>query len=222
MLVKEVVALIKKDLVLEWRQRYALNGMLLYVGSTIFICYLSFNLNLGQLNIVTWNVLFWIIILFTAVNAIAKSFMQESPSRQLYYYTLVNPQSIIIAKIIYNTILMLMLTIIGYLAYSLVLGNEVKDHLYFIIAILLGAMGFSTTLTMVSSIAAKAGNSSTLMPILGFPVILPILLMVIKVAKNAIDGLDRDVSFDEIITLIAINLIVGTVSFLLFPYIWRS
>lgn len=222
MLIKEIQTLLKKEFILEWRQRYALNGILLYVGSTIFVCYLSFNLNMSQLNVITWNALFWIIMLFSATNAIAKSFLQERENRQLYYYTLVSPQSIIIAKTIYNVLLMLGLSFLAYFVYSLVLGNQVQDQLLFVVGILLGAVGFSTSLTVVSSIAAKASNNSTLMAILGFPVIIPIILLVLKISKNAIDGLARNASYSEIITLLAINVIVATVSFLLFPYIWRS
>ncbi len=218
----QVLNLLKKEFILEWRQRYALNGILLYVGSTIFVCYLSFNLNASQLNIITWNALFWIIMLFSATNAIAKSFIQESENRQLYYYTLVSPQSIIIAKTLYNCVLMLGLSTLAYLVYSVVLGNQVEDQTLFFVGIILGAVGFANSLTMVSSIAAKAGNNSTLMAILGFPVLIPIILLVIKISKNAIDGLARTTSMDEIITLLAINIIVATVSFLLFPYIWRS
>ena len=222
MLLREVKILLKKEFILEWRQRYALNGMLLYVGSTVFVCYMSFNLNMSQLNAITWNALFWIIMLFNAINAIAKSFMQEREQRQLYYYTLVSPQGIIVAKTIYNIFLMLVLTTLAYLVYSLVLGNEVQDQLMFAMGMFLGALGFSASLTMISSIAAKASNNSTLMAILGFPVILPIILMVIKISKNAIDGIARSESYDEIVTLLAINVIVGAVSYLLFPYIWRS
>lgn len=222
MLIKEIHILLKKEIILEWRQRYAFNGMLLYVASTILVCYLSFNLKMAQLNPITWNALFWIIMLFTAVNAIAKSFVQENSGRLLYYYSVVSAQGVILSKIIYNTALMLMLTGLGYLFYSTVLGNPVGDHGLFLMNLLLASVGFSTTLTMVSGIAAKAGNNTMLMAILSFPVIIPILLLTIKISKNAIDGLDRSVSNQDIITLLAINVLVATLSFILFPYLWRS
>jgi heme exporter protein B len=221
-LLKEVLYLVQKDIVLEWRQKYAFNGMLLYVGSTVFIVYLSFSLRGNVLSVPLWNALFWIILLFTSVNAIAKSFVQESRGRLLYYYSLVSPQGIILAKIIYNAALMLALALIGYLFYAIVLGNPVQDPLMFLLTIVLGALGFATTLTMISGIASKAANSSTLMAVLGFPVIVPMLLMLMRMSKNAIDGLDRGESLDELMTLIAINIIVVTVSYLLFPYLWRN
>ncbi len=86
----------------------------------------------------------------------------------------------------------------------------------------MGACGFSVTLTMISGIASKASNSSTLMAVLGFPVMVPMLLMIIKISKNAIDGLAVNVSYDEVLVLLAINIIVGTVSYILFPFLWRS
>jgi heme exporter protein B len=219
---KQVLVLISKEVTLEWRQKYALNGILLYVVSAVFITYLSVGAQQGTLAVPTWNALYWIIILFSAVNAVAKSFMQEHQGRQLYYYMIASPEAIILSKIIYNTLLTLILALLGYAVFSLILGNPVQDQGMFILNLILGAIGFSACLTMVSGIASKAGNNATLMAILSFPVIIPILLMAISISKNAIDGLDRGVSVDKLFTLLAINAIVGAVSYILFPYLWRS
>ena len=221
-LVSEIRALLSKEFILEWRQRYAINGLLLYVVSTVFVCYLSFNLAGGTLNVVTWNTIFWIIILFSAINGISKGFMQEREGRYYFYYTIASPEAIILSKIIYNALLMLGIALIGFLFYAFVMGNPVQDMPLFLGNIVLGAIGFSSTLTMISGIASKAKNSSTLMAVLGFPVIMPMILMLIKVSKNAIDGLQRSASYEEIITIGGINLIVLAVSYILFPYLWRS
>ena len=219
---REIKLLLRKEIILEWRQRYALNGILLYVVGAVFICYLSFNLQRGALNVPTWNALFWIIMLFAAVNAVAKSFIQEHRGRLIYYYTIASPQGIIVAKIIYNTLLLLLLAGVCFFFYSLVMGNDVQNGWLFGINLLLGASGLSITLTTVSGIAAKANHNSSLMAILGFPIIIPVLLIVIKISKNAIDGLDPTVSYDEVLVLLAINVIVLTFSYLLFPYLWRT
>ncbi|HEX8348387.1 MAG TPA: heme exporter protein CcmB [Hymenobacter sp.] len=222
MLLREIWYLIQKDFRLEWRQRSALNGMLLYVGSTVFVCYLSFSLRGGELPVPAWNALFWIILLFTAVNAAAKGFLQESRGRLLYYYTLVRPQAVILAKIGYNALLLLGLSLVGLAVYALVLGNPVQNAALFVGNVMLGALGFATTLTLVSGIAAKATNSSTLMAVLGFPVMIPMLLLLIKVSKNALDGLEFEASRSSLLTLVALNLIVTAISYLLFPFLWRS
>lgn len=222
MVLSEIRTLLWKEFLLEWRQKYAINGMLLYLASTILVCYMSFNLKPNQLNALTWNALFWIILLFTAVNAVAKSFLQERYGRMFYYYSLVSPQSVILSKTIYNLVLMLILALLGYAVYATVLGNPVQDKLYFLISIVLGAIGFSIIFTMISAIASKAQNSNMLMAVLGFPIIIPVMVMVLKISKSAIDGLDRSLSTDEVFVLLAINIMIATVAYILFPYLWRS
>lgn len=217
-----VITLLKKDLLLEWRQRYAFNGILLYIASTVFVCYLSIGIKTSKLSPLTWNAILWIVLLFASVNAVAKSFLQEKPGRMLYYYTLASPQAIILSKILYNTGLLMMLSAIAYLFYSIVLGNPLQDEFLFFINVLLGAIGFSTTFTMISAIASKADNSSTLMTILGFPVIIPMLLVLMKVSKNAIDGLALSVSYDALIILVAFNVMMVALAYILFPFLWKS
>lgn len=218
-LFKEIKHLIRKEILLEFRMKYALNGILLYVVSTVFVCYLSFH------NIVhpaTWNSLFWIIMLFASINAVAKSFIQESTKRQLYLYTLASPQAIILSKIIYNVVLMMLLSIICFVFYSLFIGNIVQDIPMFIIALLLGSCGFSSILTLMSAIASKTNNNLALMAILSFPVQIPLLMILIKLSKSAIDGLEHSVSYQYIILLLLMNVIVVALSYILFPYLWRD
>lgn len=215
----QIKQLIKKEILLEWRSKYALNGVLLYVVSTVFVCFLSF----VSIEKLTWNALFWIIMLFASINAVAKSFLQESKGRHLYIYTLVSPTALIIAKTIYNSLLMIVLTLIALLFYSLVFDFPAEaDLLMYLVATVLGSLSFATIFTMVSAIASKAGNGGMLMAILSFPIIIPVLIVLIKLAKNAIDGLDRSVSFDDIGMLVLINVMVMSASLILFPYLWRD
>ena len=218
--------LFKKEILLEWRSKYAFNGVLLYVVSTVFICYISFNLNPGfsgsKSYAIVWNVLFWIIMLFASVNAIAKSFMQESKSRLLYYYSIASPQAIILSKTLYNILLMALLSMLALLVYMLFFTNTIGDPLFYFLTVLLGSISFSTVFTMISGIASKAGNNGTLMAILSFPVIIPIILILIRLSKAAMDGLQRSISYGDIGVLVAINVIVITTSLILFPFLWRD
>ncbi|MBE7175029.1 MAG: heme exporter protein CcmB [Mucilaginibacter polytrichastri] len=220
LILKEALYLFRKDLHLEWRSRYAFYGVLIYVVASVYITYLSFNQH--QPPALVWNVIFWIIILFAAINAIARSFTQEGRGRQLYYYTIASAQAVILAKIIYNGVLMLVLSSVAWIVYRLFFGSPVQDELMYAIAVFLGSISFSTVFTLISSIASKANNSGTLMAILSFPLIVPVLLLLIKLSKNALDGLDRSVSGDEILVLGSLSVMITAVSFLLFPYLWRD
>lgn len=211
--------LIRKEFMLEWKQRYALSGLLLYVVTTIFVCYLCFK---KVVDVPSWNALFWIILLFASVNAVAKSFMQESRHRNLYYYTLAAPQVVIGAKLVYNTLLLFTLALIHLLVYGLLIGNPVQDLPLFMVALMLGVFGLASVMTLISAIASKAGANSTLMAILGFPVLMPLLLTSIRLSKNAVDGLTVASNQQFIIVLIALNIAISALAIILFPYLWRE
>jgi len=218
--------LFKKEVLLEWRSKYAFNGVLLYVVSTVFVCYISFSLTPGfsgsQGYKVVWNVLYWIIILFASVNAIAKSFIQENKGRLLYYYSIASPQAIILSKTIYNILLMSLLSVLALIVYLLFFPNTVGDPSFYFLSVLMGSISFSTVFTMISAIASKAGNNGTLMAILSFPVIIPVILLLIRISKSAMDGTARSLNYGNIGVLCAINVIVIATSLLLFPYLWRD
>jgi len=112
-LVKDISNLLVREFVLELRQAYAINSILLYLGSVVFICYLSMGLGAFVPGPVVWNALFWIVLLFVSVNGVAKSFMLEGRGRQLYYYVLASPLAIILSKMVYNSLLTIVLAFAG-------------------------------------------------------------------------------------------------------------
>jgi heme exporter protein B len=213
----EITFLFKKEMMLEWRQKYALGGILLYVTSTVFVVFLSFVKVVPDV----WNALFWIISLFASVNAVAKSFVQENTARQLYYYQLANPTAVILSKIFYNIFMLLIINLLTFAVLGLMVGNPVLDTPQYLLAILLGSVGFSITFTFISAIAGKANNSATLMAILSFPVVLPILITLIRLSKNAIAA-KASTWASDIQTLGAIDAILIALCFILFPYLWRD
>ena len=91
---------------------------------------------------------------------------------------------LLLAKIVYNTLLLLVLSGLLSVTYSVVAGNPVKDTRLFVLVLVLGSLGFSIAFTFIASIAAKANNSATLMAILSFPVILPILLTLMRLSRS--------------------------------------
>ena len=207
-----------KDIVLELRQKYALNGIILYVFSTLFIIQISFN----HVKPDAWITLFWIVILFASVNAGAKSFVQEGRGRLLYYYTISSPENIIFSKFLYNCVLLTILALLSLGGFILFFGNIIGNMTYFLVVLLLGSTGFAATFTMISGIASKAKGSATLMTILSFPVVLPQLLLLIRLSRKAVEGFTMDVGRKDLMALAAINIILIVVSYMLFPYLWRE
>jgi heme exporter protein B len=217
-----LLALLSKEFTLEFRRKSVIAGLLLYLSSTVFICYITFSLKQNEITPIVWSALFWVTVLFTAINSVAKSFIGEKKGKDIYLYTLVSPEAIIMSKMIYNALLCLVLSLTSFLLFAVFLDNPIEDWMLFVLTLLLTSFAFSATLTILSGIASRAGNSNILMAVLSFPVVISILMIAVKVTKNCIDGLDRSISQPDIITLIGINCLVAASSYLLCPYIWRT
>jgi heme exporter protein B len=221
-MLREIVYLFQKDLLLEMRQKHAIGGVLLYVLSTIFVAYLSFR---QIIDINTWNALFWIILLFTAFNATANSFHQTKDGQALYWYTLASPRGVILAKMLYNIALMLVLGLLSLFFFVLFIGGELLwqgDVASFVISVVLGSAGIASVLTMIAAIASKTNNALGIMAILGMPVVLPLILTVIRLSRNALMGIPVMDNWKNLLFLVMINAISIALSYVLFPYLWRD
>ncbi|HEY0740038.1 MAG TPA: heme exporter protein CcmB [Chryseosolibacter sp.] len=221
-MLQAVKILFIKEFKLELRRKSVISGIGLYLVSLIFICYITFNLRNASISEATWSALFWLVMLFCVINSAAKSFISESKGISIYYYTIASPQAIIVSKILYNTVLCFALSFAGYVLFELFIDNRVEDQITFMLTLCLTSVGFASSLSLISGIAAKASNSNILMAVLSFPLMISILLMAIRITKNVLDGLDPSVSHDELFNLVAINCILSGLAYLLFPYIWRS
>ena len=217
-LLRSVGLLIRKELILEWRQRYAISGILLFVLATVFVVFFAAVDPRREV----WNALFWIIVLFASINAVVKSFVQESGHRQLYYYSLLDPVAVLLSKIIYNTLLLFVISLLAWAAFAFISENPVKETGQFVVLLFLGALGLSVTLTFTSAIAAKADNTATLLAILGLPLILPVLLSLVKLSANALRLITDTGYLTDIYMLIAIDLVLLGMGLLLFPFLWRD
>lgn len=215
---KHIITLIKKDLLLEIRQQYTFYGVLLYVASTIFVVYLS----MGEPEEGVWNALFWVIQLFVCVNAVAKSFLQDSKGRMLYYYSIAGARDFIISKLVFNGLLMMAMTLLSLFVFTMLLGNPLVNVLQFIGISLLGGLGLSLIFTFLAAIAAKAQQQAALMAIMGFPIIIPQLLLLGKIAKTAFSSVVQAGLSQMVLLLVGLDLLIVMLAIILFPFLWKD
>ncbi len=216
--VQRVVELVKKDLIVDWRQQNPITGILLYLASTIFATYMAFK---GFVSVEVWNALFWIILLFTAINGISKSFIQEE-RRSHYYFFLCKPFEIILAKLIYSFTYLVAIAIISLIIYTTLLGNPITNFGLFLINLILGCIGLSATFTMVSSIAFRSSNRSIMMAVLGFPVVIPVLILAISNSYKILDSYVFTQIQGNLTALFSVDVIIIALTFVLFPFTWKS
>ena len=215
----QIFTLLKKDFLLELRQQHTFFGILLYVASTIFVLYLA----MGQPESAVYNGIFWMIQLFVCVNAVAKSFLQESKGRMLYFFSITSPVNFIIAKLIYNTAVMLLMVLLSLLLFRILLGSPLDNYLKFVGIACLGGVSLSFVFTLMAAIAAKAQQNAAIMAILGFPLIIPQLLLLIRLSRSAFGEVFRQGALLQIsLLLIGLDILVIVLAIVLFPFLWKD
>jgi heme exporter protein B len=215
--IKHISTLIKKDLLLEIRQQYSFYGILLYIIATIFVLYMT----IQEPEPKVWNGLFWVIQLFICINAVAKSFLQETRGRMLYFYSIVNPRDFVLAKLVFNSILMLLMSFLSIILFSLFLGNPIQKVPQFIGLVLLGGWSLSLVFTFLSAIAAKAQQNAAIMAILGFPIIIPQLMLLMSLANTVFTD-KTGIAASTLLLIVMLDILVVMLAVILFPFLWRD
>lgn len=216
--IRQVRALIWKEVRMEFRQLHALNGILIQMLATVFVTFLSVKV----LDPITWNAVFWIILLFTVIHAVARSFIQERNGTMLYYHQLVDPRALMASKLVYNALLSLLLALLTLLVYSVLLGSLVQSWPAYLLIVLCFSLGIGAVFTMISAISAKAANSHLLMPVLSIPLIIPLILVAVHGAKLASDGIVLRGYWNDVIVLFLLDLLILVLAMVLYPFLWKE
>ncbi len=212
-----ITTLFKKDILLEVRQQYSFYGILLYIGATVLVLQMAIN----EPEPKVWNGLFWVIQLFICINAVAKSFLQESRGRMLYFYSISSPADFVLAKLLFNTLLMLIMSLLSLGLFSLFLGSPVIKVGSFVGLVLLGGWSLSLVFTFLAAIAARAQQNAAIMAVLGFPLIIPQLLLLMKLSNAAFNPL-LTIPYTTILLLVALDVMVIMLAVILFPFLWKD
>lgn len=216
---RQIYELLRWELKLEWRDKYALGSIFLYVVTTVVIVYLAVG---NGLEGPVFNALYWVVVFFGATVAAGRSFLREGGRRHYYYYTIASPLALLMSKLLFNTLVIWLIAAVTFALLNLFAPADVIVHpLPLWLAVLFGGVGLSAILTFVSAIAARAGGSGTLMAILSFPLVVPLLKLLLDAGLYAIDAGTNDVWQPVLLTL-AVDLIALAVGIVLFPFVWRD
>ena len=220
-MLKNIFTILYKDYRIELSQSHLFFSVVLYLLSSIYIIYIAFQ-PLGVSNVETWVSIFWVIILFAAITVVSKSFFQESYKRNYYYYYLFTPDELIFSKLIYNFIFLFFVSIFSFIFFSFFIGNIIQSPIFFVTLLLLGSLSISNCLTLVSAIGYQVKNNSIIISVLSFPVIIPILLILIKISKLSSTEFSFNLIQDDIYLLILLNIIMISITKILFNFLWRN
>ncbi len=218
---KSVLTIVKKDLRIEFRTKHTINSMLLFAGITLLVfsyvvgIYVKCVPDIGP-------AILWLILIFTGMIGLSRAFVREKELGTLEGLKLspVSPEEILTGKIIYNFILMLIVTVIVFPLFIVFLNFPIKGSVALALLILtLGNLGFVIVGSAISVIVMNARARELLLPVILFPVLFPIILAsVMALNKVLVDGAGFIDITGEVKIITAYTGIMLVISLLTFEY----
>lgn len=214
-------AVFTKDLYSELRTRYALNALIMFVVVTLSIILFS---TAGETVSPSLSAgILWIIIFFSAMSGLSRSFVSEEERGTTMTLQWVKPTSVLLGKLAFNAVLIYILNALIILAYLLTMPSfTVQAPWIFLLTIVLGSFGLASASTFIAAIISKANSKGTLYPVLSFPILLPLLMSVIDATRLSVEGAPVASAVDDLKIMISYAVVVTTISIILFDFVWRD
>ncbi len=220
--VSSALTVFLKDFKSEIRTRYALNALLMFVVTTISIILFALGNETASTDVLAG--ILWVIIFFSSMAGLSRTFVSEEERGTVMTLQLIaTPLTIFVGKFLFNLVLLVMLNLVSVVLYSIVINNFIiNSYAIFLPTIVLGTIGLAAASTIIAAIISKAGSKATLYPVLSFPILLPLVITLINATKLAVNGAPFMDAISEFQVLVAYCIVILTVSYLLFEFIWRE
>ena len=220
-LVSKTLAVFAKDVRLELRTRYALNAILMFAVTTLAA--VSFSVGQSGLPPKLLAALFWIVMLFSAMSGLAQAFIREEEAgTALTLRLMADPDPVYIGKLLFNFSLLTVMAALITPIFFIFTDAPASGIATFILVLALGVIGVCSATTLVAAIIAKASVKGALFAVLSFPILMPLLLVLVSATEKVLDGGAIGDIATEIQFLVAYGVVMVTGSVLLFKFVWQE
>jgi heme exporter protein B len=216
-------AVLEKDARLELRSRFALNLTLAFGGGTTILVWFALGREVPTPGVVA--ALLWLVLLFGASVGLGRAFVYEAEGGTLLLMRLHAPPGALYAgKLAFNLTLVALLSAATTPLFLLVLGQEVANAGLLAGTLALGAVGLAGAATLLAAMLARADQrGAALLPVLLFPLLVPVLLPGVRLTRGALSGAFLwSTAQGDLTTLALFAATVITASALLFEYVWTD
>lgn len=216
---KSVWAIVWKDLAAELRSRELMTAMLMFAVLVILIFNFALDLNPKIQKEVTPGIL-WVTFAFAGTLGLNRSMAVEKDRGCLDGLLLapVDRNAIYFGKMIGNLIFMFIVEAIVIPLYSVLYNMNLFDP-GLLLTIFLGSVGYTVVGTLLSSMAVHTRTRDVLLPILLFPVVLPVLITAVHASGAFLTGQEFKYISNSIYTLIAYDVIFLAISYMVFDFV---
>lgn len=206
----------------EFKTRFALLSLSMFVVVTMFIMVFA---TMGEtLSTGTLAGILWIIVFFTAMAGMGRSFVAEEERGTGLLLRLLAPSDVVFAgKLLFNVLMLVTLTAATATLYVLLMNIVVKSFWLFALTLLTGSAGLASSSTIVAAIISRARGKGTLYAVLSFPILVPLVILVVDATRMAFDGLPlAGEGLNDVLLMAAYTGVVIGVSTIVFDIVWKD
>lgn len=215
-------AVFEKDFRLELRSRYAINTLLMFVLASMPL--IMFAMGKETVGMREQSALLWLLILFAGATGLGRSFVSEEERGTVLLLQLnTRPSMVYAGKLLFNFLLILSVNLVALVAFVVFLKLSVSVYSLLMATLVLGALGLAGATTLLAAIIARSANQGAVLPVLLFPLLLPLVVSVVHATQCALqEQLGWNAALNDVFVLIGFAGVTITTSVLLFDYVWND
>jgi heme exporter protein B len=217
--VRKVLAIVRKDIAAEIRTKEMISAMFVFSLLIIFIFNFAFDLRANNLQALAPGVL-WVSITFAGMLGLNRSFILERDRGVLDGLLLapVDRSAIYFGKMLGN-VLFISIVEIFILPFFVVLFNQPVETIPLMVGVvILGTIGLSGVGTLFSAMAVHTRAREIMLPIMLFPVIVPVMLAAVRLTAAILDQTPFEDVSHWLALMVAFDVIFIAASFILFEF----
>jgi heme exporter protein B len=216
---KAMMAVVWKDLTAEIRSREVFSAMLVFALLVVLIFNFALDLEAGTRASITSGVL-WVTFTFAGTLGLNRSMALEKDRGCMDGLLMapVDRSAIYMGKVIGNLVFMFAVEIVVIPVFS-VLYNVNLINLGLILVVLLGSVGYIAVGTLLASMAVQTRTRDMLLPILLFPVVIPLIVAAVKASAGFIQSLPMTEISPWLNLLIVYDVVFLAVAWMVFDFV---
>lgn len=217
---RKVFAIVAKDVVAELRTREMFSSMFVFSLLVILIFNFTFDLRAENQRTLAPGVL-WVAIAFAGMLGLSRSFIMEKDrgSMEGLLLTPVDRSAIFLGKMLGNVLFITVVEVVILPIFMVLFNLSAGDLPLVVGVVLLGTIGFAGVGTLFSAMAIHTRAREVLLPVLLFPVVIPVMLAAVKLTAAILDRLPLADVQNWLSLLVAFDLIFMALAFMLFDYV---
>ncbi len=216
------LSVVANDARLELRTRVALSGLGLFVAASLILVRIAVQ---GAPTVPVAAALLWIVVVFAAAVGLGRAFVaEEERGTSLLLQLHLRPSQVFAGKLAFNVALMTAVVALAAGGFRILVPVPLGAPGVWAAALALGAVGIAGTTTLLSALVARARAAGPLLPVLAFPLLVPLLYPAValtELASGSAAGV-WDAAAEDLTLMASYAGLLISASFLLFDYVWRD